>query len=190
MWDGAVVKMQDSLGYGTKEVAMERIAVVKMDITKLDVDAIVNAANESLLGGGGVDGAIHRAAGPELVAECRLLGGCATGHAKITKGYRLPARFVIHTVGPVWHGGGGSEAEMLASCYRSCFAIARENGLRTLAFPAISCGAYGYPIEEAVKIAVRETRAELHRSPQVEKVTFACFGDEVYGEYVRAAGRA
>lgn len=168
---------------------MERIAVVKTDITKLDVDAIVNAANESLLGGGGVDGAIHRAGGPELLAECRLLGGCATGHAKITEGYKLPARFVIHTVGPVWHGGGRGEAGLLASCYRSAFKIAREKDLRTLAFPAISCGVYGYPIAEAVKIAVGETRVELDRSPHVEKVTFACFGDEVYGEYVRAVGR-
>jgi O-acetyl-ADP-ribose deacetylase len=160
-----------------------RIEVVQADITKLDVDAIVNAANTSLLGGGGVDGAIHRAAGPELVAECRTLGGCATGQAKITKGYRLPARHVIHTVGPVWNDGRRGEPELLANCYRSCFAIAREYGLRTLAFPAISCGIYGYPIEDAVEIAVRETRAELARSLDVEKVFFACFEDDVLEAY-------
>ena len=153
-----------------------QIQVVQTDITKLDVDAIVNAANTSLLGGGGVDGAIHRAAGPDLLAECRTLGGCVTGQAKITKGYRLPARHVIHTVGPVWNGGRRGEPELLASCYRACFSLAREHKLRTLAFPAISCGIYGYPIEEAVEIAVRETRAELARSLDVEKVIFACFG--------------
>lgn len=162
-----------------------RIAVVKTDITTLAVDAIVNAANSSLLGGGGVDGAIHRAAGPELVAECRLLGGCPTGEAKLTKGYRLPAKFVIHTVGPVWNGGTRNEPELLASCYRSCFRIAQERGLRTLAFPAISCGIYGYPIPEAVAIAVRETRAELDANEAIDQVTFACFGDEVYSAYMR-----
>jgi O-acetyl-ADP-ribose deacetylase (regulator of RNase III) len=171
------------------EVGMEdRIEVVKADITRLAVDAIVNAANESLLGGGGVDGAIHRAAGPELVAECRLLGGCPTGQAKITKGYRLPARFVIHTVGPVWRGGGRREPELLANCYRSAFKIAREKGLKTLAFPAISCGVYGYPISEATAIAVRETRAALAANPEIEKVIFACFGDEVFEAYTRELG--
>lgn len=164
---------------------MGRIAVVKTDITKLDVDAIVNAANNSLLGGGGVDGAIHRAAGPELLEECRGLGGCATGAAKMTKGYRLKARHVIHTVGPVWQGGGDGERELLASCYRACFALAHEHGLRTLAFPAISCGVYMFPLEQAVEIAVRETVKALGENAGIEQVTFACFGDEVYGAYER-----
>lgn len=164
----------------------ERIAILKTDITTLAVDAIVNAANTSLLGGGGVDGAIHRAAGLELLAECRSLGGCATGEAKITRGYRLPARFVIHAVGPVWNGGRHGEDELLAGCYRSSFRLTEEHSLRTLAFPAISCGVYHFPVERAVEIAVRETRKALAENVLIERVTFACFGDEVYAAYERA----
>ena len=139
------------------------IEVVEGDITALPVDAIVNAANSRLLGGGGVDGAIHRAAGPELLEECRGLGGCPTGEARITRGYRLPARHVIHTVGPVWQGGQRGEAELLAACYRNSLALALEHGIHSIAFPAISCGAYGYPVEEAARIAVREVREFLAR---------------------------
>ena len=157
------------------------LEAVKADITRLAVDAIVNAANTSLLGGGGVDGAIHRAAGPELLAECRTIGGCPTGEARITRGFRLPAKFVIHTVGPVYRDGQHDEPELLASCYRNTLRLAVENGVRTIAFPAISCGVYGYPIEEASEIAVRETK-----DATMERILFACFGDDVYSAYQRA----
>jgi O-acetyl-ADP-ribose deacetylase (regulator of RNase III) len=155
------------------------IEVVQGDITKLAVDAIVNAANSSLLGGGGVDGAIHRAAGPELVAECRLIGGCPTGEARITRGYRLPAKHVIHTVGPVWRGGANGEPALLASCYRNSLSLAVANGVRSIAFPAISCGIYGYPIEDACAISVRETRAFLAETNAIERVLFVAFSAEV-----------
>lgn len=154
----------------------DRLEVITGDITTLAVDAIVNAANESLLGGGGVDGAIHHAAGPQLLEECRGIGGCPTGEARITKGYNLPARHVIHTVGPVWHGGTHGEPELLASCYRSSLDLAAEHGIRTIAFPAISTGVYGYPADEAARIAARTTLDWLARHPDaIEKVIFVCF---------------
>jgi O-acetyl-ADP-ribose deacetylase len=161
----------------------EKLEIFQGDITKLDVDAIVNAANSSLLGGGGVDGAIHRAAGPELLAECRTLSGCATGEAKITKGYRLPARHVIHTVGPVWHGGTKGEPELLRNCYRNAFRLAHDNGLKSLAFPAISTGVYGYPLEEAGRIAVEESKSALARYPELQRVILVAFSDQARAIY-------
>jgi len=163
-----------------------RIEIIQDDITGLDVDAIVNAANTSLLGGGGVDGAIHSSAGPQLLEECKKLGGCPTGQAKITKGYNLPAKWVIHTVGPVWRGGSENEDELLARCYRSSFALAEEYMVKTIAFPAISTGAYGFPIERAVKIALNETKEFLSRNNSIEKIYFVCFSKRDYNCYLKA----
>jgi O-acetyl-ADP-ribose deacetylase (regulator of RNase III) len=158
------------------------------DITTLAVDAIVNAANSSLLGGGGVDGAIHRAAGPGLLAECRLLGGCPTGEAKLTQGHRLPARFVIHTVGPVWRGGAEGEPERLASCYRRSLEVAADHGLRSIAFPSISTGVYGYPIEAASEIAVATVKASLAELPAIQEVIFCCFSEGDWRVYNKRLG--
>lgn len=160
-----------------------RIRVVRGDITKQAVDAIVNAANNSLLGGGGVDGAIHRAAGPALLQECRTLGGCKTGDARITRGYDLPARWVIHTVGPVWHGGQSGEEELLARCYRRSFEVAKEKGIRTMAFPSISTGAYGFPIGRASRIALKEIGAELERNQELKQVFVVCFDETTKAHY-------
>jgi O-acetyl-ADP-ribose deacetylase (regulator of RNase III) len=165
-----------------------RIHVVQDDITRLRVDAIVNAANATLLGGGGVDGAIHRAAGPELLAECRTLGGCETGQSKLTRGYRLPAPWVIHTVGPIWRGGAQGEDDLLASCYRTALALAAERDLATVAFPAISCGAYGYPIPRACAIAAREITTFLAARPRPAAVYLVCVDPAVHAEYLTLVG--
>lgn len=165
---------------------MHRIEVTQADIVTLKVDAIVNAANTTLLGGGGVDGAIHRAAGPELLAECRTLGGCPTGQARITRGYRLPARHVIHTVGPIYRDGRQGEATLLASCYRESLALALQHQARTIAFPAISCGVYGYPIPDAARIAIGATAGFLASEGNLDRVVFACFGAEVLSAFQSA----
>lgn len=167
-----------------------RISVILGDITEQKVDTIVNAANTTLLGGGGVDGAIHRAAGPELLAECRSLGGCPTGQARITRGYRLPARYVVHTPGPIWQGGGHGEAELLTSCYRESLRLASEAGSRSIAFPAISTGVYGYPLEEATAIAVREVRRHLAAGSPLERVVFVCFDERTRRAYEAACALA
>jgi O-acetyl-ADP-ribose deacetylase (regulator of RNase III) len=168
----------------------ERMIIQEGDITKQQVDAIVNAANSSLLGGGGVDGAIHRAAGPQLLEETRTLNGCPTGEARITRGYNLPAQWVIHTVGPVWQGGNQGEDELLASCYRNSLALAVQHDIHTIAFPSISTGVYGFPIERAAPIAIAETSAFLAEHPTIEQVRFVCFGRRDYEVYIQAMQEA
>lgn len=162
-----------------------KIEIIEGDITLLAVDAIVSAANELLLGGGGVDGAIHRAAGPQLLEECLTLGGCPTGEARITKGYNLPARHVIHAVGPIWAGGVDNEDALLASAYRSSLQLAAQHGLKTIAFPAISTGSYGFPMERATRIAIREVRLFLQQNTSIERVILVCFGQDAYDLYLR-----
>lgn len=169
-------------------MSTDPVEIIQGDITRLRVDAIVNAANNSLLGGGGVDGAIHRAAGPELLEECRNLHGCPTGEARITRGYNLPADYVIHTVGPVWHGGDHNEAQLLASCYRSSLQLAADNKIHSIAFPAISCGVYGYPIDQACDIAVAEVRKFLRDNSSLQKIFFVAFNDELYRTMQQALG--
>ena len=173
----------------TRRIGGAQLEIIVADITTLGVDAIVNAANASLLGGGGVDGAIHDAAGPELLAECQTLGGCATGDAKITRGYRLPARYVIHAVGPVWHGGTRSEDEALASCYRRAIALSGQYALGSLAFPAISTGVYRFPAERAAKIAVTTTAEALALAPTLARIVFCCFSEDSAGLYTDALAR-
>ena len=168
---------------------MGKIQIIQGDITKQAVDAIVNAANCSLLGGGGVDGAIYWVAGPELLAECRTLNGCATGQAKITKGYRLPAKYVIHTPGPVWHGGSHGEPELLASCYRSCLALAREHGCKTVDFPSISTGVYHFPLEKAAEIAISTIAEFLETAPELQQVRMVCFDARTKAHYDQALAR-
>lgn len=165
---------------------MERFSIIKGDIVKAKTDAIVNAANTSLLGGGGVDGAIHRAAGRELLEECETLGGCKTGEAKITRGYKLKAKYVIHTPGPIWRGGKWDEEELLANCYRNSLALAKENGIKTIAFPSISTGVYRFPVQLAAEIAVREIMTYLSDNPDMEQVTMVCFDDDTKAAYVKA----
>ncbi|MCD6305980.1 MAG: O-acetyl-ADP-ribose deacetylase [Deltaproteobacteria bacterium] len=167
----------------------EKIRIIEGDITRQEVDAIVNAANTSLLGGGGVDGAIHRAAGPELLQETRQIGGCPTGEARVTKGYRLPARWVIHTVGPVWSGGGRNEEALLANCYRNSLQAAVDIGAKTIAFPSISTGAYRYPLEKAAEVAMIETKRFLKQGADIKEVIFVCFGKKVFNAYQEAFQR-
>ncbi len=166
-----------------------RLEIVEGDITKQNVDAIVNAANNSLMGGGGVDGAIHRAAGPELLQETRTIGGCPTGEARVSKGYRLPAKWVIHTVGPIWGGGNNNEDSLIESCYRNSFKAAKEKGIKTIAFPSISTGAYGFPLERATEIALKETKKFLATDKTLTRVVFVCFGEKVLNAYKTAATR-